>query len=85
MTNELRFDNINFMETTQAIFDYSLRENPMGEACKDALRLDFDRRLKLEFHGTKITGDGDVNLDDLHAMAAAWLNVGTNAADLNYD
>ena len=57
----------------------------MGEACKDALRLDFDRRLKLEFHGTKITGDGDVNLDDLHAMAAAWLNVGTNAADLNYD
>jgi hypothetical protein len=30
----------------------------MGEACKDALRLDFDRRLKLEFHGTKVTSDG---------------------------
>lgn len=29
----------------------------MGEACKDALRLDFDRRLKLEFHGTKVTSD----------------------------
>ena len=29
----------------------------MGEARKDALRLDFDRRLKLEFHGTKITSD----------------------------
>lgn len=33
------------------------RENPMGEACKDALRLDFDRRLKLEFHGTKVSSD----------------------------
>ena len=29
----------------------------MGEACKDALKLDFDRRLKLEFHGTKVTSD----------------------------
>ncbi len=29
----------------------------MGEARKDALRLDFDRRLKLEFHGTKVTTD----------------------------
>ncbi|MCP4263575.1 MAG: hypothetical protein GY774_39625 [Planctomycetes bacterium] len=29
----------------------------MGEARKDALKLDFDRRLKLEFHGTKITSD----------------------------
>ncbi len=26
----------------------------MGKARKDALRLDFDRRLKLEFHGTKV-------------------------------
>jgi hypothetical protein len=45
------------METAQASFDHSLRENPMGEARKDALRLDFDRRLKLEFHGTKVTSD----------------------------
>jgi len=30
----------------------------MGEARKDALRLDFDRRLKLEFHGTKVTSVG---------------------------
>jgi len=29
----------------------------MGEARKDALRLDFDRKLKLEFHGTKVTSD----------------------------
>jgi hypothetical protein len=45
------------METTQAGFSHSLQENPMGEARKDALRLDFDRRLKLEFHGTKVTSD----------------------------
>jgi len=30
----------------------------MGETRKDALRLDFDRKLKLEFHGTKVASDG---------------------------
>jgi hypothetical protein len=45
------------METTQASFSHFLWENPMGEARKGALRLDFDRRLKVEFHGTKITSD----------------------------
>jgi hypothetical protein len=45
------------METTQATFNPMTRENPMGEARKDALRLDFDRKLKLEFHGTKVTSD----------------------------
>ena len=29
----------------------------MGERSKDALRLDFDRKLKVEFHGTKVTSD----------------------------
>ncbi len=29
--------------------------HPMGESEAGALRLDFDRRLKLEFHGSKIT------------------------------
>ena len=45
------------METIQASFDHLLRENPMGEAHKDALRLDFNRKLKLQFHGTKVTSD----------------------------
>jgi hypothetical protein len=42
------------MEAIQASFSHSSWESPMGEARKDALRLDFDRRLKLEFHGPKV-------------------------------
>ena len=30
-------------------------ENPTGEANDGVLRLDFDRRLKIEFHGSQIT------------------------------
>ena len=29
----------------------------MGESKKDALRVNFDRILKLEFHGVKVTSD----------------------------
>ena len=32
--------------------------HPAGESRKAPLRVDFDRRLKLEFHGSKITSDG---------------------------
>ncbi|MHC4750650.1 MAG: IS1380 family transposase, partial [Planctomycetota bacterium] len=32
-------------------------EYPMGERKKDALRVNFDRKLKLEFHGVKVTSD----------------------------
>ncbi len=31
---------------------------PMGEAKPGPLRADFDRRLKLEFHGSDISSDG---------------------------
>ena len=29
----------------------------MGDARKDALRVEFDRRIKLEFHGAAVTSD----------------------------
>jgi len=29
----------------------------MSESRKDALRVNFDRKLKLEFHGVKVAGD----------------------------
>ena len=58
MTIEPCFDSIEFMDATQPTFDHSLQKNTMGEARKDALRLNFDRRLKLEFHGAKVTSDG---------------------------
>ena len=57
MTNELNFDSIELMDTVQASFGCSDLENPMGERSKEALRLDFDRKLKVEFHGTKVTSD----------------------------
>jgi hypothetical protein len=57
--------------------------HPMGEAKLEPLRVDFDRRIKLEFHGARITSDGGLlaygELDDavgLLDMAAAALSDG---------
>ncbi len=33
------------------------RENPMGEGGREALRVDFDRSVKVEFHGANVTSD----------------------------
>ena len=45
------------MDAVQTSFDCSDLENQMGERSKDALRVNFDQKSKLKFHGTKVTSD----------------------------
>jgi hypothetical protein len=56
VTKGLEFNSMEPMGTTQANLDHLTWENSVGETRKDALRLDFDRKLKLEFHGTEVRG-----------------------------
>ena len=49
--NESCFSSIEPMETTQACFKHLLWQNPLGEAQKDALRLDFT--VDLSFKSTE--------------------------------
>jgi hypothetical protein len=72
VTKEKNIDIIKLMETTQASFDYSKWENPMGESKKDALRVNFNKKLRLEFHGVKVTSDAGLlayrEIDDVFGL-----------------
>ena len=52
--------------------------HPMGESKQGCLRVDFDRRLKLEFHGSKVTSDAGLlayrELDDTIELSGAWVD-----------
>ena len=60
----------------------------MGEGKKDALRVNFDNKLKLEFHGVKVTSDAGLlayrEIDDVFGLTdMAACEITDNRKDKN--
>jgi len=53
----VKFDSIGIAHCISGCSSCQKKDNLMGERRKDALRVTFARRVKLKFHGTKITSD----------------------------
>jgi len=48
------FNHIRLMKSVRGGLGYYKLENRMGEGNKGVLRINFDRKLKMEFHGVKV-------------------------------
>src|SRR3954453_18569524 len=60
MTRPFRHGVCAFSLENPAFLDDSLpkrQRNPMGDRHNDPLRVNFDRQIKLEFHGSTVTSD----------------------------
>ena len=61
----------------------------MGESKKDALRVNFDRKLKLEFHGVKVTSDAGLlacrEIDDAFRLTDKRLVIAYDAGKVGQD